>query len=187
MTTALDNARKIEAALELIRERSMAIEPETLELACVCAVEDEPYKLCFTKQASGLFRLKESVKLIRNGEASSRTFGHVPASTTLHLDQLESTVFPCAWCGNRSFHFCKDACGSFVCGGLIKGGTFHCRRSCGASWVGVPLKSISVERKQFHQVPMEPPNAPASMTTPSAPRASDKLLLGPGVDLRRLR
>src|SRR5208283_3234029 len=57
------------ARLGLVRKDQQAPAPhgpaagEVVELSCVCAVHDKPYTLRFTRQASGLLRFFESVKV----------------------------------------------------------------------------------------------------------------------------
>jgi type IV secretion system protein VirD4 len=48
----------------------------------------------------------------------------------------------CAWCGDNGLCYCKPFCGALVCSGLSIGRTFHCRKSCGASWVGQPMTAV---------------------------------------------
>lgn len=175
MSNAMDNARKIEAALELLRQSPLAIQPETFDLSCVCAVEDRPYTLRFTRQESGLFRWTESIKVFGDGKAS-RAFGQVPASTKLKLEEIEVTPLPCAWCGNRSVHHCKSDCGAFVCGALIQGRTFHCRKSCGATWVGTPLKEVQGSAGS----PVRRPAVSPEPAAPSVSPAPNRLQLGVG-------
>ncbi|MGD0798632.1 MAG: hypothetical protein ABR910_13005 [Acidobacteriaceae bacterium] len=178
MTNSTDNARRIEAALKLMRQMPLEPEPEIFEISCYCALRDEPYTLRFTLQENGLFRLKESIPVIRS-ETPSRSCGYVPASKTLNMDRLEATAFPCAWCGDRSFHYCRSHCGAFVCGGRMQGNTFHCRKSCGASWVGTAMKKLQGST-----------GSPAGRSTvapeskaPSVNPAPDRLRLGAGSTL----
>lgn len=182
-----DYARKIEAALDLIRQRPTAIKPETCELVCFCAVKDEPYKLCFAKQPSGRFRLTECTRILRDTTTPPKRFGYVPASIELGLDQLEGTAMPCPWCGSESINFCRNDCGYFVCGGLMQGGVFHCRKSCGASWVGQRLTSLTVERSQPQQSHSPAPKQTSPIVGSSAPPANDRLLPGPGKSIVKFR
>lgn len=167
-------AGRIEAAMALIRQGQVnrvtrTPAPETFELHCLCARVDKPYTLRFNRQPSGLLRFAESVK----GEMARPT-GHVRksgASTTMWLDLFETTAVPCAWCGNRSFHHCAWECGALVCGGRMQGNTFHCRSSCGAQWVGVPLQQVEGTGAEQPRLP--------SLRAP-APTPARRLLLGPG-------
>ena len=118
--------------------------PEVFDLFCVCAVHDKPYTLRFERQASGLLCFKESIKGKPASSPDNARAGD--KGWTLRLDYFENlahAVTPCAWCGNGCFGHCSQNCGALVCCGRMRGNTFHCRKSCGASWVGVPLREVS--------------------------------------------
>jgi hypothetical protein len=174
----MDNARKIEAALELMRQMSLEPEPEIFELSCYCALKDEPYTLRFTLQENGLFRLKESIRVIRS-ETPSRSYGYAPSAKTLNLDRVEARAFPCAWCSDQSLHYCRNHCGAIVCGARVRGNTFHCRTSCGASWVGKPMKEFQGSAGSPAKRSTIAPEPKASSVSP----APDRLRLGPGSSL----
>jgi len=177
-----DYAEQIGAALALIRQgrghgvtRSPA--PETFDLYCVCAVHDKPYTLCFVRQPSGLLRFSASVK----GKPSSLPDNARGSGVgwTLRLKYFETGAAPCAWCGDGSFHHCASHCGALVCGGRMTGDRFQCRSSCGASWVGVPLREV----KGTVQDKPRLPSCPAARVTVARPvkeplRLSAGALLG---------
>jgi hypothetical protein len=158
--------RKIAAALATLPQ-NQATQPARVpdcaivELSCVCAVYDQPYTLRFRRQPDGLLRFLESVK----GEQTQHNApgGRLGLVLELSVIAFENRVRPCAWCGDGSFHHCATHCGALVCGGLIRSDTFHCRKSCGASWVGVPLAKVEGRiAEQAPQTPMSPrPPAPA--------------------------
>lgn len=146
--------------------------PEMFDLYCVCAVHDKPYTLHFERQASGLLRFKESIKgkppsLPDNARAGGKGW-------TLRLQYFENlaeALTPCAWCGDGGFHHCSRDCGALVCGGRMKGNTFHCRPSCGASWVGVPMREIrgtAGEARRASLQPSCPAPGPARLLLPAA-------------------
>jgi hypothetical protein len=117
--------------------------PEMFDLYCFCAVYDKPYTLRFERQASGLLRFKESV--IGKPATSPGNARAGGKGWTLRMDYFEDwegVTTPCAWCGNGSFGHCARNCGALVCCGRMKENTFHCRKSCGASWVGVPMREV---------------------------------------------
>jgi hypothetical protein len=117
--------------------------PEIVTLSCVCAVEDKPYTLRFTRQAGGSFRLLGSVKghPAKTAAAGEALAGRTVA-VTVPIEELEDMPLPCAWCGDNGINLCKGKCDALVCGGRTVGNIFHCRKSCGASWVGMALESV---------------------------------------------
>jgi hypothetical protein len=140
-----DYAGQIDAAVAVIRQAlgnrvTRTPAPEIFDVHCFCAVHDKPYTLHFVLQPSGLLRFSGSVK----GQASnSPDNAHASgAGYNMRLGFFETKATPCAWCGDGSFHHCATYCGALVCGGRMRGNTFHCRPSCGAEWVGVPLKEV---------------------------------------------
>ncbi len=140
-----------------------SLESETYELHCYCAKFDQPYTLVFTRQTSGLFRHWKSVRGPARGVPGPARAG----GGTIRLDRFESGATPCAWCGDASFHHCANDCGQLVCGGRMVGNTFHCRESCRAVWVGVPLQEVHGAMQQQHRQSMAAPPRPV---TPMAPR-----------------
>jgi hypothetical protein len=162
------NRCKIEAALELVGQTlpPLPAPADSCELSCVCAVHDKPYALRFVRQASGLFRLVESVKVqpVELVMAEGGETGRRSGIEYLRLDEFERGSTRCAWCGDRSYHYCRNNCGALVCGGRMRGRTFRCRASCGAEWVGEPLREVEAvtgprEPERF-QAPA-PPSRPA--------------------------
>ena len=155
--------------LGLVRKDQQAPAPhgpaagEVVELSCVCAVHDKPYTLRFTRQASGLLRFFESVKV--EPARHKTALGGAAAALSFSLAEFDENSgalagrgrgTPCAWCGDGSFHHCASYCGALVCGGRMKGERFHCRPSCGASWVGVPLQTVEGTRQQQARKPTAP-------------------------------
>lgn len=147
-------AGKIGAAMATIRRSQQQTvrrppAPEIFDLNCFCAVYDKPYTLRFVRQPSGLLRFKESIRGKPAAPASDPAVfaiyyeGGVKVGWKLSMKFFENTATPCAWCGNGTFHDCALDCLALVCGGRMKGNTFHCRRSCGASWVGIPLQEVN--------------------------------------------
>jgi hypothetical protein len=178
-----DNGRRIQTALEMMRQAPLAIEPETMEVFCFCANNDEPYTLHFTQQPNGLFRLKESIKVIRDSRNTARTYGRVPAQANLNIELFERLDFPCAWCGNGELNYCRKDCGALVCGGRSVGNRFNCRKSCGASWVGVPLDAVPAQAGSPGRQPIV---SPASVRQPPKTAVvSTSLRLGGGTDLAK--
>jgi len=172
-----DYSFEIGAALAVIRQgeaitRSPA--PATFDLYCSCAVHDKPYTLRFTRQPSGLLRFAASIKGQPTTLPDNARGGGV--GWTLRLDYFEATAAPCAWCGDRSFHHCASYCGALVCGGRMNGNTFHCRKSCGASWIGVPLREVKGRASRAH-TPACALLSPTSHATAAPPR---RMLLAAG-------
>lgn len=167
------NVAEVMALLEG-RNASPAV-PEIFELYCFCAVYDKPYTLRFERQASGLLRFKESIKgkppsLPDNARAGGKGW-------TLRMDYFEDwegVNTPCAWCGNGSFGHCSLHCGALVCCGRMSGNTFHCRPSCGASWVGVPMREVQGSGEETRRSAAVP-----SRGTLPAPASGRKPLLLP--------
>jgi len=180
MENVMDNARRIEAALALVRQEPLQPEPETFELSCICALNENPYTLRFTRQKNGRFRWTESVKVFRDDKAS-RSFGYVPPAITVKLDEIEVTPLPCAWCGNGRLNYCQSGCNSFVCGALMRGNTHHCRKSCGRSWATTPLKELQGSVPS----PTAWPMVGSEPTGPSTSAAPDRLQLGAGSTLAK--
>jgi hypothetical protein len=117
---------------------------QIFELSCVCAVHDKPYVMRFEKQPNGKYRFTESIKAVGR---SGRVGVTVVTLNRIPMGQIEEGFYGCAWCGTGGINHCIGKCNAYVCGGLIKGDTFHCRKSCGASWVGIPLQEISTETR----------------------------------------
>jgi hypothetical protein len=185
MSFELDLERKIAAALELMRQGSL--HPETMEVTTFCAIHDKRQIMYFTKQPSGLFRLTDTEKVFDEQRNATRTFGRSVIPSSLRLELFERLSFPCAWCGNCELNYCRKNCGQLVCGGKSVGNTFHCRKSCGASWVGVPLDEVPAQTRPSARQPMVSPvsvrQAPPSAK--STPTASNALRLGTGTGLAK--
>jgi hypothetical protein len=135
---------------------------EKFTLSCVCAKFDKPYELRFERQPSGRLRFVESVKLYGDARANAAR----PVFQKLSLDEFEDNWGRCAWCGNWQINHC--VCGALVCGAREVGDVFHCRDSCGASWVGVPMKEVEAAKQAPRAAgPMKAPDArsvvPAAM------------------------
>jgi hypothetical protein len=174
-----DYAGEIGAAMAVIRQGeavTVSPVPEIFDLYCDCAVYDKPYTLRFTRQASGLLRFAASIK----GQPSSLP-GNCRAGGIgwiLNLDYFESTAAPCAWCGDQTFNHCRSYCGSLVCGGRMNGNRFHCRKSCGASWIGKPLREVKGSMRGEPSLAGHVPSSPVRKPAALAPKPL--LLLGSG-------
>jgi hypothetical protein len=197
MTNALDKRRtgelsatrrRVESALARLpqpknNQPMQAPAPEIVTLSCVCAVEDKPYTLRFTRQAGGSFRLLGSVmghpaKTARAGEAlAGRT-----VAVTVPIEELGDMPLPCAWCGDNGINLCKGKCDALVCGGRTVGNIFHCRKSCGASWVGVALESVEGETEEKRRAPSMQPAPPAARVP-----VAERLRLTAGSSVTKLR
>jgi len=149
------NRRAIEEALARLREGARSEPPlwefcpnhgEVFELECVCAVDERRYILCFERKTNGMLRFSKSVKL-DGGRGIQSTAGGRAAIRTLSLKEFELSATPCPWCGDGSFNYCSH-CDAYVCSGRKRGRTFHCRPSCRAEWVGVPLEEVRGERRE---------------------------------------
>jgi len=150
--------------------------PEILELHCVCAVHDKPYVLRFRRQTDRSLHLLESVKVQpAKGTPSGEALAGGTVAVKLSVNDIgEDTPLPCAWCGNDGLNHCQKHCNALVCGGLTVGNVFHCRKSCGASWSGVPMQELPGQAKAK---PHTPPMRPAPSPSP------EKLRLPPGSSL----
>lgn len=140
---------KIDQALARLRE-------DTCEVGCVCAVHDRSYIVRYVRGAGGLYQYRESVKVLGNAEGSVEV-------RKISMRMFAPGPTPCPWCGDSYFHHC--CCGAFVCGGRMTGNTFRCRDSCGATWEGVPLDSVSVTNGAKAQAAPRPMQAPRLMLT----------------------
>lgn len=173
-----DYASEIGAALAVIRQGEAVLRPpapEIFDLYCSCAVYDKLYTLRFTRQASGLLGFTASIKDHPSTLPDNARGGGI--GWTLRLDYFETTAAPCAWCGDRSFHHCGN-CGALVCGGRMNGNTFHCRKSCGASWIGVPLREVKGSMKREASLPRRA--SPSAAPERAALSPKPMLLLGAG-------
>jgi hypothetical protein len=174
MITKPDNRQRIDAAFALLRNQ----EPERFELPCMCAVHDRPYTLRFVRKANGLFGLVDSERETSGTQVKGRAGAQIVTPATIPMKEMELTAFPCPWCDDITFHHCARYCGAFVCGGRIKGNVFHCRPSCGASWVGAPLEQVEGQKRQELRRPSMPQASRSPMTAPSVSRP--RLALGAG-------
>jgi predicted RNA-binding Zn-ribbon protein involved in translation (DUF1610 family) len=116
---------------------------ELREFDCVCAVMDLPYILRYEVAASGLLKLLESVK--GNGAAQAGPRANKRSDRSVE-EQFESTVYPCPWCGATGLTKC-GACRRLVCTGRVHGKVFHCRSSCGAYGIPVPVPGFRGESR----------------------------------------
>jgi hypothetical protein len=170
------NAEMIEAALQMLREApTQAL--EVIQFDCACAVHDKPYTVEFAREIDGQLRYLRSVKEGDGEGLASTQREKRNGRHALAIGEFERMAFPCPWCGNRDINYCRSDCGALVCGGRTQGGRFHCRPSCGASWVGVPMTEISGRIGS-------PPARGPSMSPPREPKVSPemqkRLLLGSG-------
>jgi len=180
-----DYAGQIETALALIRQDQgnqgtrHAPAPEIFDLYCFCAVHDKRYTLRFIRQPSGLLRFSASFREKAPTSPDNVRAGDV--RSPMQLRCFETTAVPCAWCGDRSFHHCASHCGALVCGGRMRGDLFRCRASCGAEWVGVPLRQVEgTTQKQPRR-----PSCPAPANNNHAAKAGkEPLRLSAGTLLR---
>jgi hypothetical protein len=174
-----DYSFEIGAALAVIRQGEPATSspvPEIFDLYCFCAVYDKPYTLRFTRQASGLLRFAASIKGLPSTLPGNCRAGGI--GWTLNLDYFESTAAPCAWCGDQIFNHCKSYCGALVCGGRMNGNTFHCRKSCGATWTGKPLREVKGSMRREPLLASHVQSSPLRKAAALPPKPM--LLLGAG-------
>ena len=174
MITKPDNRQRIDAAFALLRNQ----ERERFELPCMCAVHDRPYTLRFVRKANGLFGLVDSEKETNSPQFKGQTGAQIVTPATIPIKEMELMAFPCPWCDDITFHHCSRDCGAFVCGGRIKGNVFHCRPSCGASWVGVPLERVEGQKRQELRGPSMPQPFRSRTAAPSV--SKPRLMLGVG-------
>lgn len=173
--TEIDTSKAPQPALALAPHTPPAYAASAnVVLNCVCSIHDRPYELRFARQASRKLRLVESLKRDFDARAGSRRSGQQAAATaalqTISLDDFENQPWPCAWCGNGSFNHCSQDCGALVCRGRTQGDEFHCRKSCGAVFVGVPMHEIHASRQETH--PPRPQTPPRSERLPAVAPAS---------------
>jgi hypothetical protein len=146
--------------------------PEIFNFHMFCAVVDQKYVLRFVRERGGLFRLTDRIKIQPNQRTGS---AHASDTTTLDLRQFERRYGPCPWCGcNTGFTHCND---EFVCNGRQIGDLFRCRKTCGAEFVGIPLKEVSGTQPAVEQTASRAPQQTA-MRRPEPTRAPafDKML-----------
>jgi|GEM_PF-5888352 len=194
MTNALDKRRtdelsatrrRVETALAKLpqpknNQLMRAPAPEFVTLSCVCGVFDKPYALRFARQADGSLRFVGSVK----GEPGAKQFAGAAVAVTVSMSEIgEDVPLPCAWCDSGGINYCRNdcgvrGCGALVCGGRTVGNVFHCRTSCGASWVGVPLENAQGETKAKPRS-MQPAYAAPRVSVP------ERLLLTSGCSIAR--
>ncbi len=172
--SAPEDRARLERALAIIRaererEQLAAAEPHGFLLSCACAVHDRAYALRFKRNtAGGKLYLAESVKLASPSQDTGNPGGSSGAES-LDLSEFNDLSFPCPWCGDESLNRCD--CG-LVCGGrtqysLLKGWVFHCRPSCGAVWIGTPMKEIEGTSRREEKRGMTKPQNPLSASPAS--------------------
>lgn len=119
----------------------VAVAPHVYLHRSVCAVFDLWFVERFERQASGLYRMVETIR-IHDGDGS--TLGECQ-SQALSLRKIEGRYLPCPWCGDKAGKRYHCSCGASVCGGKVKGNHFVCRDSCGDEWdLGPPVHEIQV-------------------------------------------
>jgi len=196
MTNSLDKRRtgdlsatrrRVQSALARLpqpknNQPMQAPAPEFITLSCVCGVFDKPYTLRFTRQADGSLRLLDSVK----DEPGTKQFAGAAVAVTVSMSEIGDNVpLPCAWCDCGGINYCRNdsgirGCGALVCGGRTVGDVFHCRKSCGASWVGIPLEEAQGETKAEHRPRSMQPAYPARRVS-----VPERLLLTSGCSIAR--
>jgi len=120
---------------------SAAGAPSAVFERCVCAVFDLEWFVRFERQASGIYRVVESIR-VHDGAGSGPG---AALSRVLSVDEVEGRYPPCPWCGDRAGALYHCDCGAVVCGGRVKGNLFICRDSCGDQWeMGPPAREIKV-------------------------------------------
>jgi hypothetical protein len=172
------DAARVQAALQVVRRGALQGKGGALEIRCFCAVEDRPYILQFELGQNGIFSYRQSIRGMVTGAAAARGIAIVSG---IALEKLEDVAFPCAWCGDGGINYCGNDCKALVCGGRYVGNRFHCRDSCKATWIGIPLVEIEAELWKPRQRPMAAPSQRAQ-----APIAN-RLQLGTGSALVRRR
>jgi hypothetical protein len=145
---------------------------DRVKLDCVCAIHDKPYQMVFEREASGRYRWVASIKLIEQGARSGSGRGGAAALQDILVEHLPSET-PCAWCGNSSFHHCR--CNSLVCGGRMRGETFVCRTSCGAEWIGVPLRQVQGNKEEARPSRASAPTGGPALPTLRPSRTGETL------------
>jgi hypothetical protein len=116
---------------------------------CVCAVFDLEFLDRFKRQPSGLYRPLESRRIDDSESFDTAT----ETDHVLKFDDIDGAYMPCPWCGDdgNMRYYCD--CGTVVCGGKVRGRKFHCRSSCGRSWVGQPVHEFEVTEERKLQAP----------------------------------
>jgi hypothetical protein len=143
---------------------------------CICAVYDREFLDRYERQASGLYFPVESRRIEGGtGSGAGAEIGRV-----LNVDQIRGAYKPCPWCGeNGNMRYHCD-CGGVICGGKVKGKTFHCRASCGRRWpMGDPVHEIEVTEEQARREWKTPPRPGSTWKAPAATNDNPARLLLP--------
>jgi hypothetical protein len=142
----------------------------------VCAVFDLFFDERFERQASGLYRMVETIR-IHEGDGGRRG---VSPRRALAMREIEGRYLPCPWCGDNAGKRYHCDCGTPVCGGRVRGNLFICRDSCGDKWeMGPPAREIQVtdaiEERDFRG----PSRGPAMRQAPPRDLRPARLLAAP--------
>lgn len=143
----------------------------------VCAVFDQLFVERFERQASGLYRMVETIR-IHEGDSAGAGAG---VSRTLNVREIEGRYLACPWCGDNRGKRYHCSCGTPVCGGRVTGNLFVCRDSCGDRWeVGPPSREIQVtEARQGERDFRGPTREPKTAQAPAKDLRPARLLAAP--------
>jgi hypothetical protein len=143
---------------------------------CVCAFYDLQFLDRFERQASGIYRVVDSIRIVAGeGGGSDAEIGRV-----LNADDIRGNYMPCPWCGENGNMRYYCSCGGVVCGGKVKGNIFHCRASCGRSWPGGnPVHEIEVTEERERRQWQAPPRRGSAWQAPPRETNTSRLLLPP--------
>jgi hypothetical protein len=144
---------------------------------CVCAVFDLQFLDRYERQASGIHRVVESIRIV-DGERGGAC---AEIGRVLNVDDIRGNYMPCPWCGDNGNMRYHCDCGGVVCGGKVKGNIFHCRGSCGQSWpAGHPIHEIDVTEERERREWKAPPRRGSAWQAPPRETSPARLLLPAG-------
>jgi hypothetical protein len=143
----------------------------------MCAMYDLPFVTHMERQASGLYLVKECVRV--HGNEGGGAAG-ADAGRSVPLDRVIGSPLPCPWCGANRGHYHCD-CGAVVCGGKVdeRRNKFYCRVSCGRSWeIGRDAKETRVSETR-RGGDWQPPQRSGAWQAPPQATNPARLLLPP--------
>jgi hypothetical protein len=143
---------------------------------CVCGIFDLEFFDRYEQQASGIYRVVESIRIVdRERGGACAEIGRV-----LNVDDIRGNYMPCPWCGDNGNMRYHCDCGGVVCGGRVKGNIFHCRASCGQSWpAGHPMHEIDVMEEREWREWKAPARRGYAWQAPQRETSPARLLLPP--------
>ena len=126
-----------------------APKPDRFELTMACAATDREFTATFARAPGGLYRVEETVPLVRSGGLRARALALLRGSgpqLRVGVEEIAGFPDPCPGCGLWGGYYCLCGCGAFVCAARLRGDRFTCRDSCGVSFRTQPLHALDARR-----------------------------------------